>query len=88
MNDGVVPLSQLAHGDRGTVHQLQLEAAVIGRLASLGFSLGTNVGMLQNRGNGPLIVKVRHSRIALERRLASSVLVARARRPANEPPED
>jgi len=48
---------------------------VMGRLASLGFTPGVEVTMVQNYGRGPLIVEVRGTQVALGRREASRVWV-------------
>jgi ferrous iron transport protein A len=47
------------------------------RLASLGFTPGTEVDMIQNYGRGPLIVTVRGTHVALGRGEAAKILVAR-----------
>ena len=47
------------------------------RLASLGFTPGTEVDMTQNYGHGPLIVTVRGTRVALGRGEAAKILVER-----------
>ena len=45
------------------------------RLATLGFTPGTPVRMIQNFGRGPIIVSVRGAQIALGRREAHRVHV-------------
>ena len=50
---------------------------IVARLASLGFTPGVEVTMVQNYGRGPLIVEVRGTRVALGRREATRVLVSR-----------
>jgi Fe2+ transport system protein FeoA len=47
------------------------------RLAALGFVPGSRVSMVQNRGRGPIIVSVIHTRVALGRSEAGTI---RARR--------
>lgn len=71
----VVPLSALLTGQTGTIHELQGGRGLVGRLASLGFTPGAHVEMLQNYGHGPLIVEVRDARIALGRGEAAKVWV-------------
>ncbi len=47
------------------------------RLATLGFTPGATLTMVQNFGRGPLIVNIRSTRIALGRGEAAKVLVER-----------
>ena len=47
----------------------------VSRLAALGLVAGTPVEVLQNRGRGPLLIRVRETRIALGRGEAAQVLV-------------
>lgn len=49
----------------------------LSRLASLGFTPGTRVTVVQNRGRGPLIVTLRDTRVALGRGEALRILVDR-----------
>jgi ferrous iron transport protein A len=48
---------------------------LINRIASLGFTPGAEVMLLQNFGRGPLIASVRGSRLALGRGEAEHILV-------------
>jgi ferrous iron transport protein A len=52
-------------------------AEVTGRLTALGLVAGAPIEVLQNRGRGPLLVRVRDARIALGRGEAVKVLVER-----------
>ena len=70
-----VPLDQLRAGNRGTVRALNGGATFASRLAGLGLSLGSELGVLQNRGHGPVLVLVRDTRIALGRGEAMKILV-------------
>lgn len=69
------PLSELPDGFCGVV------AAVIGgrdlaaRLAAMGLTAGTEIVVLQNRGFGPMLARVRDTRIALGRSQAGLVTV-------------
>lgn len=45
------------------------------RLAALGFTPGTHLRVMQNRGRGPMIVSLRDTRIALGRGEACRVYV-------------
>jgi ferrous iron transport protein A len=62
-----VSLDRLPSGAAGIVRGLSGGRGFASRLAALGLSIGSEVQMLQNRGNGPLLVLVRHTRIALGR---------------------
>ena len=58
------------------VRQLSGGRGIVGRLASLGFSTGVAVQVLQNLGHGPLLVLVRDTRIALGRGQAVKIRVS------------
>ena len=75
--EGMIHLSMLKPGEVGIVHGLTGGRRFVGRLAALGFTPGTEVRMIQNFSHGPLIVSIRNTRIALGRREASRVRVAR-----------
>jgi ferrous iron transport protein A len=49
----------------------------LSRLASLGFTPGARLRVVQNFGNGPIIVSIRDTRVALGRGEATRVLVDR-----------
>jgi len=70
-----MPLSSMLTGQMGTILDLRGGRGLVGRLASLGFTPGASVEMLQNYGHGPLIVEVRDVRIALGRGEARKVQV-------------
>ena len=72
-----VPLTQLAQSEEGTVVALRGGHGFVSRLATLGFTPGALLTMIQNFGHGPLIVRVRDTRIALGRGEARHVLVQR-----------
>lgn len=72
---GQTPLSSLKPGERGVVVGLSGGRGLTSRLISLGFTLGTEVTLLQNYGRGPLLVTVRDTRVALGRGEALKVLV-------------
>jgi len=77
MNEQRISLSALAPGEVGVVRQLAGGRGFISRLATLGFTLGAEVNMVQNFGHGPLIVNIRDTRIALGRGEAAKVVVGR-----------
>jgi ferrous iron transport protein A len=72
-----MPLSALRPGERGVVVELSGGRGLLGRMASLGFTPGAEVTVVQNFGRGPLIAKVRDARIALGRGEAGRVRVRR-----------
>ena len=49
----------------------------LSRLASLGFTPGAQLQVLQNYGHGPIIVRLRDTRVALGRGEAEKILVER-----------
>jgi ferrous iron transport protein A len=75
--NGAVPLSALRTGGQGKVVQLQGGRGLLSRMASLGFTPGAEVTVLQNFGRGPLIVRVRDARVALGRGEAAKIFVRR-----------
>jgi ferrous iron transport protein A len=72
-----VKLSDVAAGEIATITDFQGGRMVNNRLASLGFTPGVRVDMSQNYGHGPLIVKVRGTRVALGRGEAAKIIVER-----------
>ena len=76
-SDEQISLSTLPTGEVGVIRELRGGRGFAGRLASLGFTLGTEVTMVQNFGRGPLIVLVRDTRVALGRGEATKVWVSR-----------
>jgi Fe2+ transport system protein FeoA len=68
-------LSTLCTDQRAIVSNLIGGHAMISRLATLGFTPGAELTMVQNYGWGPLIVNVRDTHIALGRREAKKVQV-------------
>ncbi len=49
----------------------------LSRLASLGFTPGAHLRVVQNYGHGPIIVSLRDTRVALGRGEANKILVER-----------
>jgi ferrous iron transport protein A len=72
-----VPLSALAPGEQGVVVTLAAGRRLMSRMASLGFTPGARVSVVQNFGHGPLIAMVRDARIALGRGEALRIHVRR-----------
>ena len=69
------PLGSLKPDSVGTIYSLMAGQALTSRLATLGFTPGTKLVMVQNYGWGPIIVQVRDTRIALGRGEAQKIQV-------------
>jgi ferrous iron transport protein A len=70
---GAVRAGELVH-----IRQVQGGRTLLSRLASLGFTPGAPLRVIQNFGRGPIIVALRDTRVALGRGEASKILVERA----------
>ena len=70
-----VVLSDLPAGFRGIVARVIGGRDLAARLAAMGLTAGTEIVVLQNRGFGPMLARVRDTRIALGRGQASQVTV-------------
>ena len=68
-------LSELPDGFRGIVGRVNGGRELAARLAAMGLTAGTEIVVLQNRGFGPMLARVRDTRIALGRGQASLVTV-------------
>jgi ferrous iron transport protein A len=75
--NNAVPLSALNTGEHGAVVRLEGGRGLLSRMASLGFTPGAEITILQNFGHGPLIVRVREARVALGRGEAGKIYVRR-----------
>ncbi len=69
------PLSMLPAGQSGEITSIDADHHTVSRLHSTGFSVQTQVKMIQNTGKGPLIVFVRGTEIALGRKEADSIMI-------------
>lgn len=69
------PLSDLPPGSRGIVHAVEGGRELTARLAAMGLTLGTEIEVLQNRGRGPVLARVRDTRIALGRMQAAWIII-------------
>ena len=74
---GAIGLDELPTGDEAEIETVNGAGSTMSRLAALGFVPGSRVAMVQNRGRGPIIVSVIHTRVALGRSEAGTI---RARR--------
>lgn len=68
-------LSDLPAGFRGIVARITGGRDLAARLAAMGLTAGTEIVVLQNRGFGPMLARVRDTRIALGRSQAGLVTV-------------
>jgi ferrous iron transport protein A len=74
---GALTLLDLAAGEIGMVRELDGGTHFRSRMASLGFTPGVRLKMVQNYGHGAVIVSLRGTRVALGRGEARKVVVAR-----------
>jgi ferrous iron transport protein A len=74
---GPMRLAALETGERAVIDGFDAGHTLVSRLSALGFTPNTAVTMLQNFGNGPVIVSVRDTRIALGRGEATKIRVRR-----------
>lgn len=70
-----VPLSTIRPDGTGVICHLAGGHQLVSRLATLGFTPGAELTVIQNYGWGPLIVQIRDTRIALGRGEANKVQV-------------
>jgi ferrous iron transport protein A len=70
-------LSGVARGERVRLQSIAGGHELLSRLASLGFTPGAWLSVVQNRGRGPIIVELRGTRVALGRREATRIVVER-----------
>ena len=70
-----IPLSTLKPDSQGAIHSLKAGQVLTSRLATLGFTPGAQIVMVQNYGWGPVIVQIRDTRIALGRGEARKIRV-------------
>ena len=79
-------LEALAPGARAVVRELRGGTTFASRVAGMGISLGCHVEVLQNPAHGPLLVRVRGTRIALVHGEASKIVVTelRGERPTSD----
>lgn len=70
-----IPLNALSPHGRGIIVALEGGHGLLSRMATLGFTPGAEVTMMQNMGRGPVIVLVRGARVALGRGEAGKIQV-------------
>ena len=62
-------------GGRYVVAGVQVDEGITRRLEALGVNEGTPVNILNKKGSGSVIIKVRGTRLALGRRLSEGITV-------------
>jgi ferrous iron transport protein A len=72
-----ISLSAVKTGEVARIHKLEGGRQFLSRLASLGFTPGAQLQVIQNYGRGPLIVNLRGTRLALGRGEAARIVVKR-----------
>jgi ferrous iron transport protein A len=72
-----ISLSAVPIGESVQIRTLTGGHHCLSRLASLGFTPGAQLKVIQNYGHGPIIVTLRDTRVALGRGEASKILVDR-----------
>ena len=78
-------LSALRSGETGRIQDVKGGHQFLSRLASLGFTPGARLRVIQNFGRGPIIVSLRDTRIALGRGEAAKIIVVRMAGEDNAP---
>ena len=68
-------LSAVQTGESVCIQKMQGGHVFLSRLASLGFTPGAHLRVVQNFGHGPIIVSLRDTRVALGRGEANKILV-------------
>ncbi len=76
----MVPLGLLRLGDRAVVIEIISGKHPCARIEDMGFRVGKTVEILNNGGQGPLLIKVDESRLALSRGIAMKIMVRRKER--------
>ena len=71
-------LSSVRSGESVQIRRMAGGHQFLSRLASLGFTPGARLQVIQNYGHGPIIVRLRDTRVALGRGEAKKILVERA----------
>jgi ferrous iron transport protein A len=71
-----MPLDKLAPGEHGCVSALDGGRGLVQRLTAMGLLPGTKVEMLKKDSHGPMIVRIRETRVALGRGMAHRVWIS------------
>lgn len=75
MTDRELSLSAVRSGESVCIQTMQGGHHFLSRLASLGFTPGARLTVIQNFGHGPIIVRLRDTRVALGRGEAAKISV-------------
>ncbi|MBQ1390978.1 MAG: ferrous iron transport protein A [Firmicutes bacterium] len=70
-----MPILMIKQGEKAKVSKVTGNPAIRQRLGELGFTDGAEVEVIQAQG-GDMIVKVRDSKLAITREMASRIMVA------------
>ena len=70
----MIPLSVLGDGNEGIIRKLGGKPEVKRHLADIGFTVGDSVTVITEQ-NGNIIVKVKETRVAVSREMASKIYV-------------
>ncbi|MEY8338182.1 FeoA family protein [Lachnospiraceae bacterium 62-35] len=69
-------MKKLYEGTKGSVYQVKsvmVDERLTRRLEALGVNEGTRIVLMNKKGSGTLIIKVRGTRLALGRRIAEGI---------------
>ena len=69
------PLSEIRAGARIVVRRVDGGRGILSRLAALGLVVGSDIEVLQNSQDGPMLVRAHNTRVALGRNEARKVVV-------------
>lgn len=75
MNGNMMPLSMLGSGEEAKLMDVRGGDSIKKRLSAMGLNPGVSVTVVQNTMNGPVILGVMDSRIALGRGMAHKIMV-------------
>lgn len=71
-----IPLSMLSPGEEGKIVNILGGKGIVRRLSEMGFSIGEKIQVI-NSTRGPVVVKIKDSRLALGRGLAMGIIIRR-----------
>jgi len=77
MTPNGLSLGSVRNGEAVRIRKMEGGHQFLSRLASLGFTPGARLKVVQNFGRGPIIVHLRDTRVALGRGEAGKILVER-----------
>ena len=68
-------LAQMEPKSVGIVCSIEAEMKIVARLSGLGVTVGSRITVLDNRKRGPLLIKVRNTKIAFGRKDAEKIII-------------